>query len=236
MGAEHNMSRAGQAAGANELGIVLGMLSAVERDNRVTQRHLARELGIALGLANAYLRRCATKGFIKVKEVPVNRYAYYLTPRGFAEKSRLTALYLSTSFDFFRRARRDCAELLADCAANGGRQVALWGAGDLAEIALLSAFEAGIDVVAIIDPAMTAKRVVGKNVVSSLSRVLEIAGAAGLDAIIVTDTNTPRPSFDAALAAAGRSGIPARKVMAPQLLQAAPSSGASAGHSGRPGG
>ena len=78
-----------------EIGIILGMLSAVERDSNVTQRHLARELGIALGLANAYLKRCAKKGFIKIRQVPLNRYAYYLTPRGFAEKSRLTAEYLS---------------------------------------------------------------------------------------------------------------------------------------------
>jgi DNA-binding MarR family transcriptional regulator len=74
---------------------MLGLLAAVERDSALTQRHLARELGIALGLANAYLRRCTKKGLIKMRQAPLNRYAYYLTPRGFAEKSRLTAEYLS---------------------------------------------------------------------------------------------------------------------------------------------
>jgi hypothetical protein len=48
----------------DDTGIILGMLSAVEQDNGVTQRRLARELNIALGLANAYLKRCARKGFI----------------------------------------------------------------------------------------------------------------------------------------------------------------------------
>jgi len=95
-----------------ELGIVLGMLNAVERDSHVTQRHLARELGIALGLANAYLKHPAKKGFIKIHEAPLNRYAYYLTPYGFAEKSWLTTKYLSFSFDFFRQARQDCIALL----------------------------------------------------------------------------------------------------------------------------
>ena len=91
------------------VGIVLGVLSAVERDSHVTQRHLARELGIALGPRQRLSQRCAKKGYIKIRQVPLNRYAYYLTPRGFAEKSRLTAEYLAVSFDFFRRARRDCA-------------------------------------------------------------------------------------------------------------------------------
>ena len=64
---------------------------------------------IALGLANAYLRRCVRNGLVKMSQVPLNRYAYYLTPQGFAEKSRLTAEYLAVSFNFFRRARGDCS-------------------------------------------------------------------------------------------------------------------------------
>src|ERR1700691_5714232 len=134
---------------------MLGMLAAVERDSHVTQRHLARELGIALGLANAYLKRCATKGYIKVRQVPLNRYAYYLTPRGFAEKSRLTAEYLTVSFDFFRRARRDAVVLLASCRARGWTRAAVWSAGELAEVMVLSAAEAEVEVLCVIDAAAT---------------------------------------------------------------------------------
>src|SRR5258708_4622537 len=89
--------------------ILLGLLESVERDGGQTQRHLAAELGIALGLVNAYLKRCINKGLVKVREVPTRRYAYYLTPQGFAEKSRLTIDYLSYSFALFRRARSDDA-------------------------------------------------------------------------------------------------------------------------------
>ena len=83
------MSEASRDPGDPE--IVLGLLTSIERDSAVTQRKLAGDLGIALGLANAYLRRCVRKGLVKVSQVPLNRYAYYLTPQGFAEKSRLTA-------------------------------------------------------------------------------------------------------------------------------------------------
>ena len=97
---------------------------------------LGGDLGIALGLANAYLKRCVRKGLVKVNQVPANRYAYYLTPQGFAEKSRLTADYLSYSFNFFRGARKQCESVLNDCAARGWRDIALAGVSDLGEIVL----------------------------------------------------------------------------------------------------
>jgi ribosomal protein S25 len=60
--------------------ILLGVLSAVDRDSNVSQRHISNELGVALGLANAYLRRCVRKGLIKIHQVPRRRYVYYLSP------------------------------------------------------------------------------------------------------------------------------------------------------------
>src|SRR5579863_1153260 len=142
-----SVSEPGREAGDPE--IVLGVLTSIERDSAITQRKLAGELGIALGLANAYLRRCVRKGLVKMSQVPLNRYAYYLTPQGFAEKSRLTAEYLTVSFNFFRQARTDCAELLAACAAAGWRRAALYGASELAEIVVLSSGDAGIELVCV---------------------------------------------------------------------------------------
>ena len=86
----------------NEQKITLGVLNAVHDDSNITQRSMAGELGIALGLTNSYLKRCVKKGLIKVQQAPANRYAYYLTPQGFSEKSRLAREYLSQGFQFFR--------------------------------------------------------------------------------------------------------------------------------------
>ena len=87
-----------------EQALTLELLAAIESRSDVTQRHLAARLDVALGLANSYLRRCVRKGLVKITQAPANRYLYYLTPQGFAEKSRLTAHYLSVSFDFYRHA------------------------------------------------------------------------------------------------------------------------------------
>src|ERR1700685_301648 len=115
--------------------ILLGLLESVERDGGQSQRRLASELGIALGLVNAYLKRCIKKGLVKVSEAPARRYAYYLTPQGFAEKSRLTVDYMSYSFSLFRRARSDYAMVLRAARERGFTRIALAGVSDLAEIA-----------------------------------------------------------------------------------------------------
>ena len=134
-----------------EARITLGLLDAVEQNSSLTQRSVARDLGIALGLANAYLKRCVRKGLIKINQAPANRYAYYLTPKGFTEKSRLTAEYLSSSLYFFRTARRSCGDVLTECVARGWQRVALAGTGDLGEIATLCAAEHDLVLVGFLD-------------------------------------------------------------------------------------
>ena len=115
-----------------EARIILGLLESVERDSAQSQRRLAAEFGIAVGLVNAYLKRCVNKGLVKVRQAPARRYAYYLTPQGFAEKSRLTVEYLSYSFSFFRRARADCNAILKIARERGWTHVVIAGVSDLA--------------------------------------------------------------------------------------------------------
>src|ERR1700727_1195132 len=91
--------------------IVLGLLKSLYSNGARSQRHIAADSDIALGLVNAYLKRSIKKGLVKVSQAPARRYAYYLTPQGFSEKSRLTIEYLSSSFSFFRQAKADCARV-----------------------------------------------------------------------------------------------------------------------------
>ncbi len=188
--------------------IVLGLLSSVETDGARSQRLIAAELGIALGLVNAYLKRCVKKGLVKVHDVPARRYAYYLTPQGFAEKSRLTVQYLSDSFSFFRKAKSDCTRVFEEAAARGLARLVLAGKSDLAEIAILCAVEAGATVVAIVDSRSERGRFVGVEVVASYSDV-----EAGFDAIIVTDVARAQSAYEQAVEASSRD-----RVLVPALL------------------
>ena len=188
--------------------IVLGLLSSVDTDGARSQRLIAAELGIALGLVNAYLKRCVKKGLVKVHDVPVRRYAYYLTPQGFAEKSRLTVQYLSDSFSFFRKAKSDCTRVFNEAAARGLTRLVLAGKSDLAEIAILCAVETGATVVAIVDLRSESGRFVGVEVFASYTDV-----KAGFDAIIVTDVARAQAAYKQAVGA-----ISPDRVLVPALL------------------
>jgi DNA-binding MarR family transcriptional regulator len=207
-----DMSSTQQGEDAERARIMLGLLESVDRDGGQSQRRLASDLGIALGLVNAYLKRCIKKGLVKVSEAPARRYAYYLTPQGFAEKSRLTIEYLSSSFSFFRQARADCAQTLAAAEHNGWNRIALAGVSDLAEIAAICAFESRVTIVGVVAPAATQTAVVGAPVVRTFNA---IPGA--VDAVVVTDLRTARETFDAAVAHFGRE-----RVLSPTLLGVRP--------------
>jgi DNA-binding MarR family transcriptional regulator len=186
--------------------LVLAVLDVVERDTHDTQRHVASELGIALGLANAYLKRCVRKGLIKVSQVPRRRYAYYLTPQGFSEKSRLTATYLAHSLSFFRRARAQCGDIFAAAGSRGQTRLALVGPGDLAEIASLVAREYPVTIVGVIDPSEQPEHL--RATASALG---------GVDAVVVTALEHPREVYTASLAAFGPACV-----HAPVLLRVHP--------------
>lgn len=191
----------------SEARITLGLLTAVEEDEALTQRSVARDLGIALGLANAYLKRCVTKGFIKVRQIPRNRYAYYLTPRGFSEKSRLTAEYLSQSFNLFRLAKEQYSDLLGLCLRRRWKRVALAGAGDLAEIAALFGARDGVRLVGIVDAGFAGQSFGGLRVVA------DISGLDAVDAVIITDLSDPQGVYDAM-----RRLLPRDRLLAPDFL------------------
>jgi DNA-binding MarR family transcriptional regulator len=188
--------------------IVLNLLNSVD-DGARSQRRIAEDLGIALGLVNAYLKRCVKKGLVKVSEAPARRYAYYLTPQGFAAKSRLTMEYLSHSFSFFRQARADCTQSFALAKERGFHSLVLCGKSDLAEIAVLSAVECGISIAAIIDRNADAKLFVGRPLFATYEEIL-----APFDAVMITDMVDARRTFEEAVRLHG-----AQRVLAPRLLR-----------------
>jgi DNA-binding MarR family transcriptional regulator len=188
--------------------LVLELLESVEEDGSKSQRRLAGELGIALGLVNAYLNRCIRKGLIKVTQVPARRYAYYLTPQGFLEKSRLSIEYLTHSFSFFRDAKLDCVAVFQEAHARGFSRLALEGASDLAEIAMICARDTDTQVVGIIDGATNRRRLGGVPVVPDHQAL-----ADAVDAVVMTRIGCTQADVAAATRAFGPD-----RVLVPNLL------------------
>jgi hypothetical protein len=195
----------------NEDEILLGMLTAIDRDANTSQRNLSAELGVALGLANAYLKRCAHKGWIKIQQVPPRRYTYYLTAQGFTEKTRLTGQYLSSSFTFFRRARAQMSDLLQECSDNGWNRIAFAGISELAEIGTICAGEFSVELVGVIEPSSRADQTFyGFPVYGS------IVDCPDVDAVIITALNNPHALFQEV-----HSHVGAQKTLIPAFVKLA---------------
>ncbi len=206
------MAQASKTGDVDETRIVLGLLEYVGRGGEQSQRRLASELGVALGLANAYLKRCVKKGLVKVRQAPARRYAYYLTPRGFAEKSRLTVEFMSYSFALFRQAKADCMAAFGAARERGYARIALIGASDLAEIAAICALDGGFAITAVVDANLQAERFAGAPVVRDMDLL-----APPPDAVLVTDMRAAAATLRAAVAKFG-----AERVLAPALLGVQP--------------
>jgi DNA-binding MarR family transcriptional regulator len=199
---------AGQKRADPDERVIADLLSCVDNEAHVSQRQLAVKLGVALGLVNSYVKRCVKKGLIKVRHVPSRRYAYYLTPQGFAEKSRLTAEYLSSSLSFFRKARAESAALLAEAERRQWARIGLYGASDLAEIVILSAAEQDVAVAAVVDAGVLRPEIVGVAAFHCVDAVVDPP-----DGWIVTNISEPQAAYEAVVEIVG-----ADRVLVPAML------------------
>ena len=129
----------------------LKILEEIENDHTPSQRDLAKTLNISLGLVNSFIKRLAQKGYFKITTIPRNRVRYILTPKGAAEKTRLTYEYIQYSFQFYKKARKKFGTLFKDLQTQGIQRVVFYGATDLTEIAFITIQETTIQLVAVVD-------------------------------------------------------------------------------------
>ncbi|MBI5189386.1 MAG: winged helix-turn-helix transcriptional regulator [Nitrospirae bacterium] len=129
----------------------LRLLEEISSGDELTQRDLSDRAGMALGLVNAYLKNLVAKGYIKISAIPPKRFRYYVTPKGFVEKSRLTYHLLQNYTRIFREARRDYSALFHRLHAQGVSGVYFAGVDEVAEIAYLSLQEVDVEFLGAVD-------------------------------------------------------------------------------------
>jgi len=182
----------------------LRILEEIEKNAGFTQRQLASQLDISLGLANSFIKRLARKGYVKITTVPKNRLRYMLTPKGLAEKTRLTYEFIQYSFDFYKTARKRIKTVLRAVEKDGVQRVVFYGGGDLAEIAYVSLQETGLSMVAIVDDHQSGQKLLGHTI-----RRSSILHSLDYDKIIITSVN----SRDAICQTLLKHGVPASKIL-----------------------
>ena len=87
------------------------VLRKINKKPNVTQRELAGELGFSLGKLNYCLVALKTKGLIKMRNFGKNpnklNYIYVLTPKGIAEKTKLTVNFMKRKMNEYDELKRE---------------------------------------------------------------------------------------------------------------------------------
>lgn len=159
----------------------LQILDELSNNDSLTQRDLSSRLGIALGLVNSYIKNLISKGYITVKAIPPKRYAYYLTPKGFSEKTRLTYDLLHDYTRIYREARSNIKNLFHDLQTAGVKKIVFAGADEVAEIAYISLQETTMELAGVIDDEKE-----GKNFFGRLIQSVDAVNDIEYDIVLVT--------------------------------------------------
>jgi hypothetical protein len=128
---------------------------------------------------------------------------YILTPTGAAEKSRLTYHYIQHSFRFYQDTRRRFKAVFQKLSAAGMRRVAFFGAGELAEIGMLSIQDTSLQFCGVVDDNKDGQYFFGQPIFS----VAELA-QRGVDMVLITTGGSPASAAEKLLA----GGVPLKKI------------------------
>ena len=169
----------------------LKILEEIENGHSPSQRYLAGQLNISLGLVNSFMKRLVNKGYFKITNIPAKRFKYILTPKGVAEKSRLTYQYIQYSFQFYKESRKRLHGIFKDLARAEVRRIIFFCASDLAEIAFLSMQEFDLELVSVGDDDKAGESFLGGTIVNS--QMLE---SFSYDCLLITCVSNVHKAID----------------------------------------
>jgi DNA-binding MarR family transcriptional regulator len=142
----------------------LQILDELSNNDALTQRDLSKRMGIALGLVNSYIKNLMAKGYITVRNIPSKRYAYYLTPKGFAEKSRLAYDLLQDYTRIYREAKNNYRQLFFELERAGAKRIVFAGADEVAEFAYITLQDSKLELVGVVDPDRAEEAFFGRKI------------------------------------------------------------------------
>jgi len=150
----------------------LTLLQELEKNPIVSQRELSNKFGIALGVTNACLRRMARRGWIQITGLNHRKIGYFLTPKGFAEKTKLTLHLISWTMQHYLTLKNIIGEKLLEMQNKGAERIVFYGVSDEMEIAYVTLQGLNLKLIGIVeDEAKMDKREVFGFALKDVSQV-----------------------------------------------------------------
>jgi len=129
----------------------LRLLEELERNPITSQRELSHKFGIALGVTNACLGRMARTGWIRMRGLNHRRIGYYLTPKGFAEKAKLTLHMISCTVQHYSELKKIISKRLLEMQRDGMQRIVFYGVSDEMEVAYITLQGVNLKLVGIVE-------------------------------------------------------------------------------------
>ena len=129
----------------------LRLLEELERNPIISQRELSHKFGIALGVTNACIKRMVRKGWVRIRGFDHRRIGYYLMPKGFVEKSRLTFHLVSGIVQHYSELKQVIGERLLEIQRDGMKRIVFYGVSDEMEVAYVTLQGVNLKLVGIVE-------------------------------------------------------------------------------------
>jgi DNA-binding MarR family transcriptional regulator len=161
----------------------LRLLEELERNPIISQRELSHKFGIALGVTNACIKRMVRKGWVRIRGFDHRRIGYYLTPKGFVEKSRLTFHLVSGIVQHYSELKQVIGERLLEIQRDGMKRIVFYGVSDEMEVAYITLQGVALKLVGIVeDDEKVVPEIIFGFEIEPVSRVQELKP----DCILIT--------------------------------------------------
>jgi len=161
----------------------LELLQELEKNPIISQRELSHKFGIALGVTNACLKRMGRRGWIRITGFNHHKIGYYLTPKGFAEKAKLTLHLVSWTVQHYSALKEIIGKKFLEMQDKGIERIAFYGVSDEMEVAYITLQGVHLKLVGIVEDGgrMNQKEVFGLEV-KEVSQI----GVLKPDAVFIT--------------------------------------------------
>lgn len=129
----------------------LQLLEEFEKNPLTSQRELSHKFNIALGVINACIKRMVRKGWIRIRGFNRRKIGYYLTPKGFTEKARLSIHLISCTIQHYVELKKIITQRLLEMEKLGVRRLVFFGVGDEMEVAYITLQGVNMKLVGIVE-------------------------------------------------------------------------------------
>lgn len=182
---------------------ILRLMELLQEKSTQSQREVSKTLGLSLGMVNKLINELTTQGLLKSDKIVRNKTRYVLTSKGMAKKMVLTKHLVSHYLACFMKLKQFVEEGIGQIKGHPDKNILLYGAFELCEIASVISGPFDDKQMFIIDDQKAGTKIGGLSVLNE-SQIAHMDYAA----VLIMDTDNTHQSRNTLIG----KGVPSEKI------------------------